>query len=167
MELWDKNHHLYPNVTEGRGIAYEQLQDWPKAEKDLVSSIDALPDQAYVLNYLAYSWIEQGVKIEKSLDMIKKANELKKNDGYITDSLGWAFFKLKRFKEAKKYLQLAVRIMPSDPVVNDHYGDSLWMINKKVQARYYWENVLKLEKTEEELKKKIKKKLIFGLSEKI
>ena len=99
--------------------------------------------------------------------MIKKANELKKNDGYITDSLGWAFFKLKRFKEAKKYLQLAVRIMPSDPVVNDHYGDSLWMINKKVQARYYWENVLKLEKTEEELKKKIKKKLIFGLSEKI
>jgi tetratricopeptide (TPR) repeat protein len=162
-----EDHYLYPRATDGRGVANERLGKWKKAENDFLNSLRIKPDQPYVLNYLAYSWIEQGVKIEKSLDMIKKANELKKNDGYITDSLGWAFFKLKRFKEAKKYLQLAVRIMPSDPVVNDHYGDSLWMINKKVQARYYWENVLKLEKTEEELKKKIKKKLIFGLSEKI
>ncbi len=162
----DKNHHLYPNVTEGRGIAYEQLQDWTKAEKDLVSSIDALPDQAYVLNYLAYSWIEQGVKINKSLEMLKKANELKKNDGYIIDSLGWALFKLKKYKEAKEYLQLAVRIMPSDPIVNDHFADSLWMNNKPVQARYFWNYALSLEKTDEKLKKIINQKLFEGLKKK-
>ena len=163
----NEDHYLYPAVNDSRGVANERLGKWEQAENDFLNSLRIKPNQPYVLNYLAYTWIEQGVKIEKSLNMIKKANELKENDGYITDSLGWAFFKLKRFKEAKKYLQLAVRIMPSDPVINDHYGDSLWMINNKVQARYYWENVLKLEKTEEELKKKIKKKLIFGLSEKI
>ena len=101
--------------------------------------------------------------IEKSLAMLEKANKLKVNDGYITDSLGWALFKIKRFKEAQKYLQLAVSIMPSDPVINEHYGDSLWMNKKTIQARYYWNYVLKLSKTEEKLKKEIEKKLLFGL----
>ena len=94
--------------------------------------------------------------------MLEKANNLKKNDGYILDSLGWALFKLNRYKEAKKYLQQAVRLMPSDPIVNDHYGDSLWMIGKKIQARYYWNYVLNLEKTEIELREKVNDKLIFG-----
>ena len=94
--------------------------------------------------------------------MLKKANELKKNDGYIIDSLGWALFKLKQFKEAKHQLQSPVRIMPSDRVINDHFADSLWMNDQKIQARYYWKYVLKLEKTEKKLKEQIKKKLIFG-----
>ena len=85
------------------------------------------------------------------------------NDGYIIDSLGWALFKLKNYKEAKLFLELAIKYMSSDPVVNDHYADSLWMNNKKLQARYYWNYVLKLEKTEEKLKDKIKQKLLFGL----
>ena len=83
--------------------------------------------------------------------MLKKANELKPNDGYIIDSLGWALFKLKKYNEAKKYLEEAVSLMTSDPVINDHYADSLWMNNNTVQARYYWNYVLKLEKTEEKL----------------
>ena len=94
--------------------------------------------------------------------MLKKANKQKKNDGYIIDSLGWAFFKLGEYQKAKTYLQLAVMIMPSDPIVNDHYGDSLWMNKEKIQARYYWNYVLNLEKTEKNLKEKVKKKLIFG-----
>ena len=121
------------------------------------------PEQAYVINYLAYSWIEKGVNIEKSLEMLKKANDLKKNDGYIVDSLGWALFKLERYKEAEKYLRLAVTLMPSDPIVNDHYGDVLWMNNEKIKARYYWHYVLNLEKTEEKLKKIAKNKTVFGL----
>ena len=121
------------------------------------------PDQAYVINYLAYSWIEQGVKIKKSLSMLEKANKLRSNDPYITDSLGWALFKLERYKEAKKYLQLAVRLMPADPIVNDHFGDVLWKNGNKIQARYYWKYVLDLEKAEEELKKTIEHKLIKGL----
>tara|TARA_B100001063_G_C16711390_1_gene528224 strand:- start:343 stop:1383 length:1041 start_codon:yes stop_codon:yes gene_type:complete len=158
-----KAHLLYSEATDGRGVAYERIGEWNKAEKDLLASLEANPEQAYVINYLAYSWIEQGVKIEKSLQMLEKANKIKSNDPYITDSLGWALFKLKRFKEAKDYLQLAVRLMPGDPIVNDHFGDVLWKNGNELQARYYWNYVLKLEKTEDELKKSIKEKLIQGL----
>jgi|TARA_B100001063_G_scaffold202746_1_gene196636 tetratricopeptide (TPR) repeat protein len=157
------NHSLYAEATDGRGIAYERIGEWENAEKDLLASLKANPDQAYVINYLAYSWIEQGVKIEQSLSMLEKANKLRSNDPYIIDSLGWALFKLKRFKESKKYLQLAVRLMPGDPIVNDHYGDVLWKNGNEIQARYYWNYVLNLEKTEDELKKVIEEKLTKGL----
>ena len=158
----DENHFLYPKATDGRGIANERQGNWEEAESDFLNSLRVKPNQPYVINYLAYSWIEKGLYIEKSLKMLERANELKKNDGYIVDSLGWALFKLKKFKEAKKQLQFAVRIMPSDPIINDHFADSLWMNNQKVQARYYWKYVLTLKKTEEELKEKIQKKLLFG-----
>ena len=95
--------------------------------------------------------------------MLKKANELKPNDGYIIDSLGWALFKLKNYKEAKKYLEAAIMLMVSDPVVNDHYADVLWMNNKNLQARYYWKYVLSLDSTDDELRKKVKEKLLFGI----
>ena len=95
--------------------------------------------------------------------MLEKANKLKSNDPYIIDSLGWALFKLERFKESKDYLQSAVRLMPADPVVNDHYGDALWKNGNEIQARYYWNYVLQLKKTEDELKKNIEVKLIKGL----
>jgi tetratricopeptide (TPR) repeat protein len=129
----------------------------------LLASLDADPNQAYVINYLAYSWIEKGIKIEKSLSMLEKANKLRSNDPYIIDSLGWALFKLERYKESKDYLQMAVRLMPGDPIVNDHYGDALWRNGNVIQARYYWNYVLNLKKAEEKLKKTIDKKLIKGL----
>ena len=163
ISLIDKSHPLYSEATDGRGIAYERIGEWNKAEKDLLDSLEANPDQAYVINYLAYSWIEKGIKIEKSLKMLEKANKLKSNDPFIIDSLGWALFKLERYKESKKYLQLAVRLMPGDPIVNDHYGDVLWKNGNQLQARYYWNYVLNLKKTEENLKKIIDKKLIQGL----
>ena len=128
----------------------------------MLDSLESNPDQAYVINYLAYSWIEKGIKINKSLRMLEKANKLRENDPYITDSLGWALFKLKRYKEAKDYLQQAVKLLPSDPIVNDHYGDALWKNGNEIQARYYWNYVLKLEDTEEELKKNVENKLIKG-----
>ena len=159
----NNEHPLYSEATDGRGISYERIGEWQKAEKDLLSSLETDPDQAYVINYLAYSWIEQGVKVKKSLSMLEKANKLRSNDPYITDSLGWALFKLEKFKEAKSYLQLAVSLLPADPIVNDHYGDVLWKNGNKIQARYYWKYVLNLEKTEEKQKKIIEKKLINGL----
>ncbi len=158
-----KDHPLYTEVTDGRGVAYERIGEWNKAEKDLLSSLEVNPDQAYVINYLAYSWIEQGIKIDKSLNMLEKANELRSNDPYITDSLGWALFKLERFEEAKEYLQLAVSLLPADPIINDHYGDALWRNGNEIQARYYWNYVLNLEKTKDDQKKIILKKLIKGL----
>ena len=163
INIIDQKHNLYGQILDSRGVAYERTDQWNKAENDLLNSLSASPNNAYAINYLAYSWIEKGINIEKSLDMLKKANELRPNDGYIIDSLGWALFKLKNYKEAKKYLQLAVKSMASDPVINDHYADSLWMNNNSLQARYYWNYVLKLEKTEEKLKKKIKQKLLFGI----
>ncbi len=159
----DNQHPLYPEVRDSRGVAYERLGEWDKAEKDLLESLNVSPDQAYVINYLAYSWIEQGVKIEKSLEMLKKANTLKSNDPYIIDSLGWALYKLKRFKEAKDYLQSAVKLLPADPIVNDHYGDVLWKNGEEIQARYYWKYVLNLEKADKNLKSKVEDKLIKGL----
>ena len=163
LKVIDKDHSLYPQVTDGRGVAYERIGEWDKAEKDLLDSLKVSPEQAYVINYLAYSWIEQGVKIKKSLEMLRKANKIKSNDPFIIDSLGWALYKLERYQESKNYLQLAVRLMPADPIVNDHYGDVLWKNGDKIQARYYWNYVLNLEKAEEDLKEKIEQKLIKGL----
>ena len=158
-----KDHPLYPKATDGRGVAYERIGEWDKAEKDLLSSLKAKPDQAYVINYLAYSWIEKGVKIAQSLEMLKRANNLESNDPYIIDSLGWALFKLERYNESKNYLQSAVKLMPADPIINDHYGDVLWKNGNKIQARYYWKYVLNLKDTEKDLKNNIKNKLISGL----
>ena len=159
----DNNHRLYAEVTDGRGVAYERIGEWEKAEKDLLSSLKQAPDQAYVINYLAYSWIEKDIKIEQALSMLRKANKLRSNNPYIIDSLGWALFKLERYVESKNYLQSAVKLMPADPIVNDHYGDVLWMNGREVQARYYWNYVLNLEDIEDEMKKNLEKKIIFGL----
>ena len=159
----EKTHNLYGQALDGRGVAYERTDQWNKAEIDLLNSLILSPEDAYIINYLAYSWIEKGINIKKSLEMLKKANQLKPNDGYITDSLGWALFKLKKYEEAKKYMQLAVKLLASDPVINDHFADVLWMNNNTIQARYYWNYVLKLEKTEDKLKKEIEHKLLFGL----
>ena len=163
LDFVKKDHTLYSKATEGRGVAYERIGDWDKAEKDLLASLKADSNQAYVINYLAYSWIEKGIKIEESLGMLERANKLKSNDPYIIDSLGWALFRLERYEESKDYLQMAVRLMPGDPIVNDHYGDVLWKNGNEIQARYYWNYVLSREKTEEDLKKTIDKKLIKGL----
>ena len=159
----NKDHKMYPRVLDRRGTAYERNGEWTLAEKDLLLSLEIDPNQAYTLNYLAYTWIEQNRKTKKALSMLEKANNLKKNDGYITDSLGWAQYKLKNFSEAKFYLERAIQMMPDDPIVNDHFADCLWMIDKKIQARYYWEYVLTLEDTEDELREKVKNKLLFGL----
>ena len=165
LKLINNKHKLYTSTTYGRGISYERIDNWKMAEKDFLDSLAANPNQAYVINYLAYSWIEKGINIDKSLQMLRKANELKKDDAYIIDSLGWALFKLKKFKEANKYLNLAVTYLPTDPVIGDHYADSLWMNNKTLQARYYWNHVLSLKEIDDKLKNLIEKKIIFGLSQ--
>ncbi len=159
----DNSHELYPRVLERRGMAYERSDKWNLAEKDLIMSLKLLPKEPYVMNYLAYSWVEKNINIKKALEMLREANNLKKHDGYITDSLGWALYKLKNFSEAKKYLEKAIILMPGDPIVNDHFADCLWMNNYKIQARYYWNNVLNLKDADEDLKKKVEKKLLLGL----
>ena len=99
--------------------------------------------------------------------MLKKATELRKNDGYIIDSLGWAYYAKKNYIEAELFLQRAVELLPLDPIINDHYADALWMLNKNIQARYFWNYILKLDDTEQKLKDDINKKLIFGIAKKL
>ena len=159
----EKSHELFPKILERRGMAYERSDKWNLAEKDLLMSLKVLPKEPYVMNYLAYSWVEKNKNIETALNMLREANRIKKNDGYITDSLGWALYKLKNFSEAKLYLEKAIILMPQDPVVNDHFADCLWMNNNKIQARYFWKNVLKLKNADKELKNKVEKKLLLGL----
>ena len=153
----------YADLLYKRGTSYERKKDFLKADEDLIESLKIDPDEPYVLNYLGYSWLERSYRIPEAMDMLKEAYSLRENDPYITDSIGWAYYLIKDFVNAKKYLEKAVKLMPYDPIVNDHYGDVLWRLNKKVQARYFWNGVLKLEDTEEKLKKEIEKKLVFGL----
>jgi len=161
----EKDHELIPKILDRRGTSYERNGSWNEAEKDLMNSLEVLPDQPYVLNYLAYSWVEKKINIKKALEMLKMAVELKQNDGYIIDSLGWAYYASKNYVEAEKFLQIAVQLKPLDPVINDHYADSLWMSKKYIQATYFWNHVLALDDVEEETKKKINNKLIFGITD--
>ena len=162
-----KDHFLVPKILDRRGTSFERLGDWENAEKDLIESLKILPDQAHVLNYLAYSWIDKGINLNEGLEMLKKANQIRKEDGYIIDSLGWAYYAKKDYIEAERFLQRAVELLPFDPIINDHYADTLWMLNKNIQARYIWGNILKLDRVEQKLRDTISKKLIFGITKKL
>ena len=167
LENIGQEHYLVPKILDRRGTSYEKLGNWIEAEKDLEESLKILPEQAHVLNYLAYSWIEKRINIDKALKMLIRANELRKNDGYIVDSLGWAHYVNKNYVDAEKFLQQAVEILPLDPVINDHYADTLWMLNKNLQARYFWKYILGLDNIEQQFKDNINKKLIFGVPKKL
>ncbi|MBT3408396.1 tetratricopeptide repeat protein, partial [Candidatus Woesearchaeota archaeon] len=146
-----------------RGGSYERLGNYEKADKDLLNSLKINPDDAYVLNYLAYSWLERDYKIDEAMEMLEKAYTLSSNDPYITDSIGWAYYLIENYIEAEKYLKKAVELMPEDATVNDHYGDILWKLNRKIQARYFWNYVLSLDNADEQIKKKVNIKIIEGL----
>ena len=159
----DKNSELYAEILYRRGGSYERSGDYKKADKDLLKSLEINPDDAYVLNYLAYSWLEREYKIDIALGMLEKAYAVRSNDPYIIDSIGWAYFLVNQYEKAENFLKRAVELMPQDPTVNDHYGDILWKLDRKIQARYFWLSVLNLEEAEDEMKKNIQEKLIDGL----
>ncbi|MAH02672.1 MAG: hypothetical protein CMI70_02635 [Candidatus Pelagibacter sp.] len=154
---------LYSEILYKRGVSYERLKLWKKSENDLIRSLNLVPEEPYVLNYLAYSWLERNINLEKSIEMLEVALSKKKKDPYIMDSLGWGMYLTGRYEEAEKLLQKALQLMPLDPIVNDHYADILWKLNKNLQANYFWNYVLNLETTENEMKDKIKVKLILGV----
>ena len=141
------------------------MGDYKNGDKDLIKSLEINPDDAYVLNYLAYSWLERDYKINEALQMLEKAYDTKSSDPYIIDSIGWAYYLVQDYKKAENFLRRAVELMPDDPTVNDHYADILWKMNRKMQARYFWQSVLNLEDTSEKMKKNIENKLIEGLED--
>ena len=146
-----------------RGGSYERLGNYKKADEDLLLSLKIKPDEAYVLNYLAYSWLERDYQVDEAIEMLEKAYALRNDDPYIIDSIGWAFYLIDDYVEAEKYIKRAVELMPEDPTVNDHYGDILWKLDRKIQARYFWNNVLSFDDTDDDLRKKITTKIVEGL----
>jgi tetratricopeptide (TPR) repeat protein len=146
-----------------RGIAYERAKEWPKAEADFLKALELNPDQPQVLNYLGYSWIDQDMHLERALEMIEKAVEAQPQDGYIIDSLGWAFYKLDRMEEAVETLERAVMLLPSDPEINDHLGDAYWKIGRKLEARFQW-NIAKSVDSVGNVAERVEPKLANGLT---
>ena len=153
---------FYSEILYRRGGSYERLELFEKSDEDLLQSLKLNPEDAYVLNYLAYSWLERNFKIEIAIDMLERAYKKESDSPYILDSIGWAYYLIGDYIKAEKFLKQAIEIMPYDPIINDHYGDILWSLNRKMQAQYHWKSVLKLEDTENDMKEKIKLKILFG-----
>ncbi|HYP58574.1 MAG TPA: tetratricopeptide repeat protein [Beijerinckia sp.] len=147
-----------------RGISYERNKQWPQAEADFRKALALFPDQPLVLNYLGYSWVDQGLNLDEAFGMLHKAVELRPTDGYIVDSLGWANYKLGRYDEAVKELERAIDLKPSDPVINDHLGDAYWRVGRKLEAHFQWNHARDLG-PEPEDRDRILKKIEHGLDE--
>ncbi len=147
-----------------RGISLERAKQWSRAEADFLNALDFKPEQPYVLNYLGYSWIEKGTHIDRALEMIRKAANLRPNDGYIIDSLGWGHYKLGNFDNAVRQLERAVELRPQDPIINDHLGDAYWRVGRQREADFQWRRALSLD-PKDEMSAKLRLKLKQGLAE--
>ncbi|MEM8813821.1 MAG: tetratricopeptide repeat protein [Pseudomonadota bacterium] len=145
-----------------RGIAFERTDQWPKAEADFLKALELEPDQPLVLNYLGYSWVDMGMRLDEALGMLHKAVEQRPTDGYIVDSLGWVFYKLGQYEKAVKELERAVELKPDDPIINDHLGDAYWKVGRKLEATFQWSHARDMDPEPEELKK-ILRKIEVGL----
>src|SRR5581483_2917746 len=162
IALIDKPEQKHWSYYYYRGTCYERLKKWQLAEADLQQALKLSSDQALVLNYLGYSWVDQNRNLKQGLALIEKAVRQKPDDGYIVDSLGWAHYRMGNYREAVKHLERAVELRPEDPVLNDHLGDAYWRVRREREARFQWEQALTL-KPEPEDAEKIKKKLAKGL----
>ncbi|MGB3338785.1 MAG: tetratricopeptide repeat protein [Devosia sp.] len=146
-----------------RGIAYERAKEWPKAEADFLKALELNPEQPAVLNYLGYSWIDQDMNLAPALEMIEKAVAAQPQDGYIVDSLGWAFYKLGRIDEAVATLEQAVLLRPNDAEINDHLGDAYWHAGRKLEAKFQWNVAASVDEVGN-VKERVAPKLVEGLT---
>ena len=168
-EAYSRAIALIPNPTKAnwvtfyfRGICYERSKQWPLAEADLKKALELYPEQPHVLNYLGYSWVDQGVNLDTGMDMVKRAVALRPDDGYIVDSLGWAYYRIGNYEEAVKQLERAIELKPEDPTINDHLGDAYWRTGRTLEAQFQWAHARDLKPEAEELPK-IMEKLANGL----
>ena len=145
-----------------RGVCYEQLDEWAKAETDLLLAMSLKPDEPQVMNYLGYSWVDRGYNIKQAREMIEKAHEMEPTSGPIVDSLGWVYFLLGRYDDAVAKLEQAVTLEPNDAVITDHLGDAYWMVGRRLEARYQWERALGYD-IDDDHAQKVHDKLSYGL----
>ncbi len=147
-----------------RGISWERTGQWTAAEKDFRKALEMEPENPLVLNYLGYSYIDRGENLDEALDMVRRAVAQRPDDGYIVDSLGWAYYRLGRYEEAVAELEKAVQLRPADAVINDHLGDAYWKVGRRLEAMFQWSHARDANPEPEELEK-ILQKLANGLDE--
>ncbi|MBC6440925.1 MAG: tetratricopeptide repeat protein [Rhodospirillales bacterium] len=148
-----------------RGIALERSGDWDRAERDFIAALEVEPEHPFILNYLGYTWVDRGEHLDEALDMIERAVEQRPTDGFIIDSLGWAYYRLGRYEEAVVQLERAVEYEPGDPVINDHLGDAFWKVGRFAEARFQWRRALSLGGEDDPLAATIESKLQSGLDD--
>ena len=146
-----------------RGIALERTDNWRRAEADFLKALEFEPEQPYVMNYLAYSWVEKKTNLERAKVMLARAVELRPDDGYIVDSLGWVHYRVGEYEKAVKHLERAVELRPVDPVINDHLGDAYWRVGREAEARFQWRRALSFDPEDDQIST-IESKLERGLS---
>ncbi len=157
----DKNTWVYYYY---RGICEERSKQWTKAESDMRKALELQPEQPHVLNYLGYSWIDQGVNLDEGMKMIKRAVDQRPDDGYIVDSLGWAYYRIGNYEDAVKNLERAIDLKPEDPTINDHLGDAYWRVGRTLEAKFQWAHARDLKPEPEDLPK-IEAKIEHGLTD--
>jgi tetratricopeptide (TPR) repeat protein len=145
-----------------RGICEERSKQWSKAEADMRKALELQPEQPHVLNYLGYSWIDQGINLDEGMKMIKRAVDQRPDDGYIVDSLGWAYYRIGNYEDAVKNLERAIDLKPEDPTINDHLGDAYWRVGRTLEAKFQWSHARDLKPEPEDLPK-IEAKIENGL----
>lgn len=148
-----------------RGISYERTKDWNNAEKDFKKALEIKPGEPSVLNYLGYSYLDRGVNLKEARRLIELAYTKRPDDGYIIDSLGWMLYTLGEYDKAVVHLEKAVEAAPADATINEHFGDALWKVGRRTEARYQWERALILD-VEDAQRAAITKKLEQGLASK-
>lgn len=157
----DKNTWIYYYY---RGICEERSKQWSKAETDMRKALELQPEQPHVLNYLGYSWIDQGINLDEGMKMIKRAVDQRPDDGYIVDSLGWAYYRIGNYEDAVKNLERAIDLKPEDPTINDHLGDAYWRVGRTLEAKFQWAHARDLKPEPEDLPK-IEAKIEHGLTD--
>ena len=167
LDAYDDVPEKYWHVLYARGMAHERLKNFKKSEADLLKALEFRPEHPYLLNYLGYSWADQGINLAKALGMIEKAAQDKPDDGYIADSLGWVYYKMDDYEGAIDSLERAVELLPYDATINDHLGDAYWRVGRKLEARYQWRRAINnSDDSEQDLKVEIEEKLVHGLADK-
>lgn len=151
------------NIYYNRAVSLEKLGKWDEAESDFIKSLELNPDQPEVLNYLAYSWLEQNKNLNTAKEMIEIAYKANPDDPHIIDSMGWAFYKLGKYKEAVTHLERAVALKPYDPILHDHLGDAYWKIGRKIEAKFQWNHALNYDK-EDQYTEILQQKIDHGIA---
>ncbi|SLN21311.1 tetratricopeptide repeat protein [Roseisalinus antarcticus] len=162
LALSDEDNAARWMVHYARGITFEQMGDWDRAEADFRAALALNPGQPQVLNYLGYSLAEKNIKLDEALTMIRAAAEARPEDGRIADSLGWVLFRMGAYEEAVVQLERAAELAPTQSVVVDHLADAYWAVGRRTEARFQWRRALSFSPAEESAAR-IRTKLDHGL----